>query len=128
MTKSISQPVIVQTPILKYDEGGQVDITGVGDMDIRGLKLCQGAAKGRTIAEGEIIIIMSQFANLGSGKTIHAPGQLCIWKPKSLGSPSGNIPARLTGMPRVFFTSIKTSIESHQTLSSRLHKTVAVVM
>ena len=62
--------------ILEYVEGAHVDITGVGESELKGLKIAQAAAKVDTVADGPIIVIMSQYAELGFGKTIHSKGQL----------------------------------------------------
>ena len=62
--------------IIEYVEGAHVDITGVGDAEVKGLKIAQAAAKVDTVADGPIIVIMSQYADLGYGKTIHSKGQM----------------------------------------------------
>ena len=62
--------------VIEYVEGAKVDITGVGDSEIKDLKIAQAAALVKTVSDGNIIVIMSQYADLGHGKTIHSKGQL----------------------------------------------------
>ncbi len=62
--------------LIEYVEHATVDITGVGDAEVKGLKIAQAAAKVETVQDGPIIVIMSQYAELGYGKTIHSKGQM----------------------------------------------------
>jgi hypothetical protein len=57
-------------------EGAHADVTGIGNNEVTNLKIGQGAAIVETVHDGPVIIIMSQYADLGRGKTIHSKGQL----------------------------------------------------
>ncbi len=62
--------------VLEFVEGAKVDVTGIADAEVTDLRIAQGAALVETVNDGPIIIIMSQYANLGRGKTIHSKGQM----------------------------------------------------
>ena len=62
--------------VLEYVEGAHVDVTGIADSEVNGLKIAQAAGIVDTVADGPIIVIMSQYADLGKGKTIHSKGQM----------------------------------------------------
>eukprot|EP00977_Amphora_coffeiformis_P027069 scaffold32849_cov108-Amphora_coffeaeformis.AAC.1 len=62
--------------VLEFVEHATVDITGINNAEVNGLRIAQGAAVVETINDGPIIVIMSQYANLGHGKTIHSKGQM----------------------------------------------------
>ena len=62
--------------VLEFVEGAKVDVTGIADAAVSDLRIAQGAAYVETVDDGPIIIIMSQYANLGRGKTIHSKGQM----------------------------------------------------
>ena len=62
--------------VLSCVENAHVDITGVADMEMTGLRIAQGASVVDTMHDGPIITIVSQCAELKSGKTIHSKGQL----------------------------------------------------
>jgi hypothetical protein len=62
--------------ILEHVPHAFVNITGVADSEVTNLKLATAAAKVETMANEPVIVIMSQYANLGQGKTIHSKGQM----------------------------------------------------
>eukprot|EP00977_Amphora_coffeiformis_P024461 scaffold15918_cov194-Amphora_coffeaeformis.AAC.1 len=62
--------------VLEFVEHATVDITGINNAEVNGLRIAQGAAVVETINDGPIIVIMLQYANLGHGKTIHSKGQM----------------------------------------------------
>eukprot|EP00977_Amphora_coffeiformis_P023640 scaffold13888_cov137-Amphora_coffeaeformis.AAC.1 len=62
--------------VLEFVEHATVDITGINNAEVNGLRIAQGAAVVEMINDGPIIVIMSQYANLGHGKTIHSKGQM----------------------------------------------------
>ena len=62
--------------VLEVDTFNKIDVTGVGQNAITGLNIAQGAAVVETMDEGPIVVIMSQYANHGKGKTIHSKSQL----------------------------------------------------
>lgn len=67
--------------------GGTVDVTptGIDNNEVPGLPVAQAAGYMETVYSGPIIVIMSQYAVLGTGKTIHSKGQMehlgkkCSW-------------------------------------------------
>ena len=61
--------------ILEYVDGAKVDVTGIADSEVSDLKIAQAAGLVETV-DGPVILIMSQYAVLGSGKTIHSKGQM----------------------------------------------------
>ena len=62
--------------ILEYVKHATVDVTGINDTEVSGLKLAQAVGLVQTVNDGPIVVIMSQYANLGNGNTIHSKGQL----------------------------------------------------
>ena len=62
--------------ILEFVENAYVDITGINNNDVPNLCIAQGTGLVETINNGMIVIIMSQYAHLGSGRTIHSKGQM----------------------------------------------------
>ena len=60
-----------------YDR--RVDITGIGNHQLKGLPMCDAAAKIMT-SRGPAIAIMMQYALRGKGKTIHSSGQVEHYK------------------------------------------------
>ena len=56
-------------------DGANVDVTGIADSEVSGLKIAQAAGLVETV-DGPVILIMSQYAVLGSGKTVHSKGQM----------------------------------------------------
>ena len=62
--------------VLEHIPNGYVNITGVAGNEIANLKLAQAAALVDTMADGPIILIMSQHANYGTGQTVHLKGQM----------------------------------------------------
>ena len=53
--------------ILEFFEGAMVDVTGVNAINICDLNIAQGAGVMSTVGDGDIIAVMSQYANLGEG-------------------------------------------------------------
>ena len=62
--------------ILEHIPNSYVSITGVASNEITNLKLAQAAALVDVMADGPIILIMSQCANCGVGQTVHSKGQM----------------------------------------------------
>ena len=62
--------------IIEYIEHAFVDVTGINDTEVLGLKLAQAAGVVQTVSNGPVVAIMSQCADLGTGKSIHSKGQL----------------------------------------------------
>ena len=62
--------------VIEHVENVTVDLTGIADSAVDGLKLALGAAVVNTVNDGPIIALMAQYADLGKGKTIHSKGQL----------------------------------------------------
>ena len=62
--------------VLETDPIAKVDVSGVGPTDIPELPIQQAAGLTDAIGEGPIILIMSQYAGYGKGRTIHSKGQL----------------------------------------------------
>ena len=77
------------TRVLK-ETNSFVDISGISDHKVPGLRVCSVAGKVMT-QKGEVVLIMNQYAYQGEGKTIHSPcqlehfGQVVDDKPKTLG-------------------------------------------
>ena len=61
--------------ILEHVENAHVDITGVADVEMTGLRVAQGASVVDAVHDGPVIAIVSQHAELKSGKTVHSKGQ-----------------------------------------------------
>ena len=59
----------------------EVDVTGIDNHEVTGLKIVDASAKVNT-QHGDIIIIMRQYAYHGTGRTIHSSGQLESYKNK----------------------------------------------
>ena len=59
----------------------QVDVTGIDNHEMNGLKLVDAAAKVST-QKGPAILIMNQYAYHGLGRTIHSSGQIEAYKNK----------------------------------------------
>ena len=68
--------------IIEYVEHVFVDVTGINNTEVLGLKLAQVAGVVQTVSDGPVMAIMSQYADLGTGKSIHS-----CWK-NELGEPS----------------------------------------
>ena len=64
------------THILSIVPNTHVDITGISGSPIEQLPLVQCAAFVNTLDEGQVILIMSQYAYSPKGKTIHSKSQL----------------------------------------------------
>jgi hypothetical protein len=62
--------------IIEYDPHAQVNVTGLANSQVDNLQIGTGAGVFETVNDGLIIGIMHQYANLGTGKTIHSKGQL----------------------------------------------------
>ena len=62
--------------ILEHIPNGFANVTGVSGGKVTNLKLAQAAALVETMANGPIVVIMSQCTNLGVGQTIHFKGQM----------------------------------------------------
>ena len=62
--------------ILEHIPNSLFSIAGVAGNEITNLKLAQAAALVDTMADGPIILIMSQYANYGVGQTVHSKGQM----------------------------------------------------
>ena len=62
--------------ILEEDLNNLIDVTGIANNALNGLPCSQGAAVIDTMSDGPIVFIFSQYANQGSGKTIHSKSQL----------------------------------------------------
>ncbi len=62
--------------ILEEDLNNLIDVTGIANNLLNGLPCSQGAAVIDTMSDGPIVFIFSQYANQGSGKTIHSKSQL----------------------------------------------------
>ena len=61
--------------ILKYVEGIKINVTGINDSEVEDLRVAQAAGLVETL-DGPVILIMLQYAVLGTGKTIHSKGQM----------------------------------------------------
>ena len=61
--------------ILEHVENAHVDIAGVADMEMTGLRVAQGASMVGTVHDGPVIAIVPQCAELKTGKTVHSKGQ-----------------------------------------------------
>jgi len=57
------------------ETGALCDVTGIAEQTVTNLKLVKACGKIHTM-NGTIIGVFHQYANLGRGRTIHAPGQL----------------------------------------------------
>ena len=64
------------TRVLATVPHAHVDITGVGGSILKRLPLIQCASIIDTVDEGEMILIMSQYAHKPNSKTIHSKSQL----------------------------------------------------
>ena len=64
------------TRVLSIVPNAHVDITGISGSPIEQLPLVQCAALVNTLDEGQVILIMSQYAHSPKGKTIHSKCQL----------------------------------------------------
>ena len=64
------------TYVLSIVPNAHVDITGISRSPIEQLPLVQCATLVHTLDEGQVILIMSQYAHLPKGKTIHSKSQL----------------------------------------------------
>jgi hypothetical protein len=62
--------------ILEENLNNLIDVTGIANNALNGLPCSQGAAVIDTMSDGPIVFIFSQYANQGSGKTIHSKSQL----------------------------------------------------
>ena len=62
--------------VLEFVDGVTVDVTGINETKMTGLKVATGAGLTQTIEDGPIILIMLQYANHGSRHTIHSKGQM----------------------------------------------------
>jgi hypothetical protein len=62
--------------ILEEDLTTRIDVTGVADQTLHGLANGQCARVAQTIDDGPVVLIMSQYAISGEGKTIHSKTQL----------------------------------------------------
>jgi hypothetical protein len=58
--------------VLEYVEGAHADVTGIDNNKVTNLKIRQGVAIVDTVHDGPVIIVMSQYADLGRGKSIHS--------------------------------------------------------
>ena len=58
-----------------------VDVTGIDNHEMTGLKIVDGAAK-VTTQRGPAILILNQYAHHGLGRTIHSSGQIESYKNK----------------------------------------------
>ena len=61
--------------ILEHFPNGFVNVTGVAGDELANLKLTQATASVKTMADGPIIVIMSQRVNCGHGQTVYFKGQ-----------------------------------------------------
>ena len=62
--------------ILEHVPNRFVNVSGVAGNKLTNLKLAQAAALVKTMEDGPIIVIMSQYANYGIGQTVHSKGQM----------------------------------------------------
>ena len=62
--------------LLETVEGPKVELTGVGDLEVSGLKLGLGVIKVDTLHDGPVILLCAQHACLGKGCTVHSKGQM----------------------------------------------------
>ena len=62
--------------VLEHVENSTVDLTGLNDSNVGGLKIGLGAGIVETATDGPIILLMAQYADLGKGQTIHSKGQM----------------------------------------------------
>ena len=62
--------------MVDFVEGATVNLTGLANSAVDGLKLGTAAAVGRTVNDGDVLLLFPQTADLGRGKTILSKGQL----------------------------------------------------
>ena len=62
--------------ILDHAPNGLMSVTGAVGNEVTNLKLAQVAASVEMMADGPIIVIMSQCANFSQGQTIHSKGKM----------------------------------------------------
>ena len=62
--------------ILEHAPNGFMNVTGVAGDELANLKLVQAAASVNTMADGPIIVVMSQHVNCGHSQTVHSKGQM----------------------------------------------------
>ena len=62
--------------ILKTDPLAKVDVTSIGDEVFKAMPIVQCAGLVETMDKGQIILIVSQYTQCKSGKTIHSKNQM----------------------------------------------------